>query len=351
MRHDRVARAQRWAAIAAVALSLCAGAVPVLAADDTVGQAVGTAAAWKVDVGTKTVYTDNVFEFSAARRLALSEDPSQPSIVGVDRPSDLVWEPFVDLTRSFSHGYGTTDVSVKAQGFLFTNNAGFNHGMYRIQARHWVTSQTAVLLRYRYTPDLLLGPNVERRSGARLVDEERVTSHVWRMQLEQRLSDDWSGTLIARYGMRQFNAAFAERDTTFWTLGPHISYRGVSHLVFTVGYLYEQGLAAGRDEVQFKDDVSYHQQLLMAGVTVTVTPRLSLDLAYVYRHKRFTSTIVGDSNNGVRDTTHQGSFEIGYRMTDAWLVTVGFQRTQRESSAGQRAFFSDNLSLGVDYRF
>lgn len=351
MTRGRLPRVRRWVRAAGIAFTLSAGAVSAFASDAASGRAAGGAADWAVDVGTKTVYTDNVFEFSAARRLALSEDPSQPSVVGVTRPSDFVWEPYVDVTRSVATGYGTTDLSAKAQGFLFTNHSGFNHGMYRIQARQWFTPQTSLLLRYRYTPDLLLGPNIERRSGTRMIDEERVTSHVWRMQLEQRLSDDWRATLVTRYGLRQFNAAFAERDTTFWTLGPQVSYRGVSRLVLTAGYLYERGLADGRLEVQFKDDVSYHQHVAMAGVTVALAPRLSLDLTYLYRRKLFTSMITGDSNNGVRDTTHQGAFEFGYRVTEFWLATFGFQRTQRESTAGQRAFYSDNVSVGVDYRF
>ncbi len=309
------------------------------------------AAEWSADVGNKTVYTDNVFEFSAARRLALSEDPSQPTIVPVNRPSDVVWEPFVDVTRTFDHGGSKTEVSAKAQGFLFTNNAVFNHGMYRVQAKHLFSPDTSVLVRYRYTPDLFLGPNVERRSGLRLQDEERVTSHVWRVQVEQRMSEAWRGTLIGRVGLRQYNAAFAERDTTFWTLGPQFTYHGWSRVGLTIGYLYERGVADGQDEVQYKDDISYHQHVAVAGATVVLTERLSLDLGYFYRRKLFTSDIAGDANTGVRDTIHQGSFEFAYRLSSAWRATAEFQRTQRDSNRSQRGFFSDNVSIGLDYRF
>ncbi|MFO0775538.1 MAG: hypothetical protein U0172_12815 [Nitrospiraceae bacterium] len=306
---------------------------------------------WSVHVGNKTVYTDNVFEFSAARRLALSEDPSQPSLVGLTRPSDFVWEPYADVTKTFTVGGSRTDISAKAQGFLFTDNSSFNHGMYRLQARHYFSDDTSILVRYRYTPDLLLGPNTERRTGLRLLDEERVTSHAWRMQVEQRLSQDWTATLIARYGLRRFNAAFAERDTNFWTIGPQVSYRGIQRLVVTAGYLYEDGRADGRQDIQYRDDVSYRQHVAVAGATVTLTERLSLDLGYFYRRKLFTSTIVGDSNNGTQDTTHQGSAEFAYRLSDAWRLSFGFQRTQRDSNRSQRGFFSDNVSVGVDFLY
>lgn len=320
-------------------ITLAAMPAPVVAGD------------WSAVVGNKTVYTDNVFEFSATRRLALSEDPSQPTAVPVNRPTDVVWEPSVELNRSFDHGRSKTDVSAKAQGFLFTNNSGFNHAMYRIQAHHAFTPDTSVLVRYRYTPDLLLGPNAERRTGLRLSDEERVTSHVWRVQVEQRLSDAWRGTLITRYGLRQFNAAFAERNTNFWTVGPQFSYQGFSRVLLTAGYLYERGLADGRDDVQFRDDVSYHQHVAVAGVTVSLAERLSLDLGYFYRRKIFTSTIVGDANNGVRDHTHQGTVGFRYQATASMAVSLDYQRTQRDSNAVQRGFFSNNVALGLDYHF
>lgn len=306
---------------------------------------------WSAVVGNQTGYTDNVFEFSATRRLSLSEDPSQPTVVSVGRPSDVVWEPFAEVIRSFDHGSSRTDVSVKAQGFLYTTHTDFNHGTYYLQARHAFTPDTSILVRYRYTPDLFLGPNTERRTGAALVEEERITTHGWRVEAEQRLSASWRGALIARYGLRQYNAAFAERDTTFWTVGPQFSYHGFSRLLLTAGYLYELGLADGREDVQFKDDVSYHQHVAVAGTTLVLTDRLSLDLTYFYRLKIFTSTIAGDSNNGRRDDTHQGTAAVRYQATPALGLALEFQRTQRDSTRSDRAFFSDNVSLGVDYRF
>lgn len=50
----------------------------------------GIAAEWSAITEAKVLYTDNAFEFSAARRLRLSEDPSQPTIVPLTQPSDTV---------------------------------------------------------------------------------------------------------------------------------------------------------------------------------------------------------------------------------------------------------------------
>src|SRR4029078_6643650 len=76
---------------------------------------------WSAIADAKVLYTDNVFELSAARRLSLSEDPSQPTIVPTNRPSDVVWQPSIDIHRSTSR-LGLTELSFKAEGFIFTNN-------------------------------------------------------------------------------------------------------------------------------------------------------------------------------------------------------------------------------------
>ncbi len=308
-------------------------------------------AEWSAIAQAKTIYTDNVFELSAARRLALSEDPSQPVIVPTDRPSDFVWTPSIDIRRKSSSSIGSTELSFKAHGYLYTNNPVFNHGDYRLQLHQQIAPETFVLLRYRYTPNLFLGPNSERRTGQQLLEEERVTSHTWRMQLERQLSDRWMATLVGRYGLRLYNQAFSERDTTFYTVGPRLRYRPVSWATITLDYLYERGLADGRDQPQFKDDVSYRQHFLSFGTIFQLTAPLSLELTYVFREKQFTSEIVGDSARGAIDYLHQGSAELHYDLSAATRVTLGFQRTQRSSNIATRDFFNTNASIGLEYLF
>lgn len=309
-------------------------------------------AEWSALADAKVLYTDNVFEFSSSRRLAIAEDPSQPTRIAVDNPSDVVWQPAIDLRHtSRPTNLGDTEVSVKAAGFIFTQNPLFNHGNYRIQVRQALDRDTSVLLRYRYVPNLYLGPNFERRTGVRHVEEERVTSHVWHAEMERRLNDTLAVTLVGRYGARFYNDAFAERDTTFWTLGPQLEWKLTSTAALVTAYLFERGLADGREQVQFADDVSYRQHFASVGVTIQVMPRLACTVGYAYRRKEFTSELVGDSNRGVVDTTHQGGIDLLYQLTPAAALTVGFQRTQRSSSAATRDFYNTNTSLGVQYRF
>lgn len=309
-------------------------------------------AEWSAIADAKVLYTDNISELSASRRLALAEDPSQPTRISIDNPSDVVWQPSIDLRHtSRPTNLGATEVSVKAAGFIATENPLFNHGNYRIQVKQALDRDTSILLRYRYVPNLFLGPNFERRTGLRHLEEERVTSHVWHAELERRLNDSLTAALVGRYGLRNYNEFFAERDTTFGTLGPQLEWKLTSTLSVTTAYLYERGLADGREQIQFRDDVSYRQHFVSIGVTMQFMPQLSCTLGYAYRRKEFTSEFVGDANRGVVDQTHQGGIDLLYQLTPAAALTAGFQRTQRSSSAGIRDFFNTNTSLGVQYRF
>ena len=308
-------------------------------------------AEWSAIAEQRVSYTTDAFQFSSARRLALSEDPSLPTAVGLGNPEDVIWEPSVEVIRSGTVGMGRNDLSVKAHGFIYTDKPIFNHGDYRIQDRQWLNPDTSILLRYRYIPNLFLGPNFERRSGNRSVEEERVTSHSWRAEFERRMNQQLTATLVGRYGLRFYNEPFAERDTTFYSVGPRVNYLAASWIEFELGYLYERGLADGRQEPQFMDDVSYYLNLLSFNTEIHLMPKLSLSLLYVYVQKNFTSGIVGDTHQGRQDETHQGRAELRYDFAANAAATLGYQRTQRTSTQATRGFFDNIFSLGGEYRF
>lgn len=318
------------------------GAAPASAAD-TEG--------WSAIAEQRVLYTDNAFQLSSVRRLALAEDPSQPTAVQVRKPSDVVWEPSVDVRRMSSNRLGKVEISAKAHGFIFTDHASLNHGNYRIQIRQALSPGTSVLLRYRHIPNLFLGPNFERRTGTRSIQDERVTSHIWRVQLERALSDVLSVTMTARAGLRLYNEIFAERDTVFYTLGPHVEYAARPDLTLSLGYQHERGLADGRGDARFNDDISYRQHFVSAAGDLRLAPALSLTLQYAFRRKDFTSDLAGDTHLGRRDTTHQGAAELRYALSDTTAVALGFQHTQRTSTVTTREFNDTNMSLGVQHRF
>jgi len=308
-------------------------------------------AEWSLETGARLSYTDNAFEFSGARGNSTNEDPSQPAGIETRNVKDTVWEPTIEAKRKWADQRLPTELSVKAHGFLYTDTPILNHGTYQAQVKQWVDSQTSVLLRYRHTPNLELGTNTERRSGANAVLDEKVTSHQWRVELERELSRDWTAALIGRYGLRFYNDAFAERDTHFMTIGSRAAYSASTRLTWTLSYLYERGLADGRGDTRFNDDVSYRQHFVSAGPEIRLADAATLSLLYAYRLKEFTSELVGDTHFNRFDNTHQGMAELSYVLTQASVVTLGYQRTQRDSTNQNREFHADLYSIGVRYTF
>ena len=167
---SHVARAQRTYS------DTCGRSILLVGAVALVSWAVSrpARAEWSTIAEQRTSYTTDAFQFSSARRLALSEDPSQPTVVPLDKPEDVIWEPAVEVIRSDSNHLGLNEFSFKAHGYLYTDKPIFNHGEFRIQDRQWLDPDTSILLRYRYVPNLFLGPNFERRSGSNTHDASRA---------------------------------------------------------------------------------------------------------------------------------------------------------------------------------
>ena len=317
----------------------------------SVSPSSATGSDWTAIADTKISYTTDAFQFSSARRLSFGEDPSLPTVVPLTKPQDVIWEPSLELIRSFSSGSDRTDVAFKAHGYLYTDKPIFNHGDYRLQVRRTLGPDTAIMVRYRHVPNLFLGPNFESRTGLRTVQEERVTTNRWRLEVERRLSERFTATLVGRYGLRTYNEVFAERDTRFWSTGPTLAYQVTPWARARLNYLYERGIADGAGNTQFNDDVSYRLHHVSGGAELSFQERWTLALTYTFQRKNFTSDLVGDTHRGREDNLHQGFMELGYRPKDNLLWSISYQRTQRSSSNSLRDFNDTIYSIGGEYRF
>ncbi len=327
-------------AAALALLLLVTGSVPALAE-------------WKIETQGNLFYTDDVGLFSATRRLNMHGDPTQPaldtSLTG--QGSDMVFEPDLKVTRSVTSSWGHTDLSVKAQGFIFAVHPEFNQASVGVEALHAFTPVTAIRLRYYSAPDQLLGENAERQSGTNSIQEERVTSHIGSARIEQRLSTNWEVRLLARYGVRLYNQAFSERDTTFWTIGPHVVWRVMEGVKLIFGYHYERGFADGRSQPQFKDDISYINNYVTAGLEAELTRQLSLEIGTHYERNDWTSKFTGDPRYGAQENIFQGEVSLRYRITERLGLQCGFQRGQRKQSFEEEIVRNTNFSVGVSYFF
>ncbi|MCA9422544.1 MAG: hypothetical protein KC592_16100, partial [Nitrospira sp.] len=151
-------------------------------------------AEWKVSGESAVYYTDDAALFSATRRLSRLEDPTQPVIDRnlAEQGDDVVFEPVAQVTKSFSLMGRPTDLTIRGQGFLFTDNTEFNHGSLGVQAGHHLTASTSLILRYFFSPDLFLGKNeirpLEEPGGdPPTFEDEEVTTQYWAGGIAQQI--------------------------------------------------------------------------------------------------------------------------------------------------------------------
>jgi hypothetical protein len=317
--------------------------------------ALASAAMAEVTINGRAIlfYTDDVGIFSATRRLSRDGDPTQPALDTrlTDKGSDVVFEPDVTLAKTVDTGLGTTELSVRGQGFIYTDKTRFNHGTLRVEAVHPITSRTRVRLRYYYAPHLLIGDNEDRQPGADRLVEEIVTSQIGSVRVEHQVTPDLELRLLGRYGTRRYNAEFAQRDTDFWTIGPHLDWRLVPWVKLGISYHYERGLAEGRKQPQFEDDVSYVNHYGSADLDIELMERLSLLTAFHYERNNWSSGIVGDERRAAHETILQGEVALVRQVTESWRAFVGIQRSSRKQSFESETVKNTNVGAGVAWRF
>jgi hypothetical protein len=298
-------------------------------------------------------YTDDVGLFSATRRLSRDGDPTQPAIDSklTNEGSDMVFEPLLGVTRSLMNSLGRLDLNIQGQGFVFTENPQFNHGTLRLQGVQSLSPTTRVQARFYYAPDQFLGDNDERQSGQLQLTAEKLTSYIWSTRLIHDVTSDLSVKLLGRYGLRRYNESFSERNTDFWTIGPHVDWRVAPKIKIGLSYHYERGLAEGRNQPQFEDDTSYINHYLSADADVELTERLSLLTAVHYEHNIWTSSLVGDERNGAHENVYQGEMILVYRVTDSIQGFAGVQRSSRKESFESSSTKNTNVGLGLSAQF
>jgi hypothetical protein len=308
---------------------------------------------WSLEGQGTLFYTDDVGLFSASRRLSRDGDPTQPAIDSIltNQGSDMVFEPMANITRSSKNNLGRLDLNMQGQGFLFTENPEFNHGTLRVQATQDLSSSTRAQARFYYAPNQFLGNNEERQSGQHQLAAERFTSYIWSTRLIHDVTPDLSLRLLGRYGMRRYNEAFSERNTNFWTIGPHVDWRVAPKIKLGLSYHYERGLAVGRNQPQFEDDTSYINHYFSADIDVELTERLSLLTAIHFEHNIWTSSLAGDERNGAYENIYQGEMTLTYRLTESIQGFGGVQRSSRKQSFEPSSIKDTNVGIGLSAQF
>jgi len=311
-------------------------------------------AEWTVKSAGILFWTDDIGIFSATRRLSRDGDPTQPALDTrlTDKGSSVVFEPQVTVSStSLDNRLGKLELSVFAQGFIFSEDARFNQGSLRLQAVQAFSPQTRVRLRYSYAPDQFLGDNEDRRPGKSGLVEEDLTSHIWSARIEHHVTPDLEVKLLGRFGLRRYNDSFAQRDTDFWTIGPHMEWQLSPRVKLGLGYHYERGLANGRNQPEFEDDVSYINHYMTADLDIELMERLSLLMAVHYERNIWTSGIAGDERNGAHEDIVQGELILVRQVAERIQVFGGFQRSSRKQSFESDIVKNTNVGGGISATF
>jgi hypothetical protein len=298
-------------------------------------------AEWNASAGSVLYYTNDAALFSATRRLSRNQDPTQPVIDGklAKQGKDMVYEPSAKIVKSFSLLDRPTELAVRGQGFVFADNTRFNHGAIGVRANHNLSSSTKLILRYFFGPNLLIGKNEvrpieETAEEQPLLKNEIVTTNFWSAGIAQQIPgmDDARLILFGRYGLRNYDKPFTQRNTQFWTLGTHVEWSPTETIDLALGYHYERGLADGRKQPELKDDISYNNHFVTGELGIEMTKNIAMEMALHYEFNGWTTNIQGDERNGQHENVIQGDIIVRYHVNQTFQMTAGYQEAFRKES-------------------
>ena len=307
-------------------------------------------------------YTDDVAIFSATRRLSLNADPTQPALDDrlMGQGADGVFETALNLSSEFASAYGKTRLDATGDGFIFMTRTQFTHGTLRLQARHEFNEETALNFTYYFSPDLYLGENLVRKpipvqgvaaEGEGLFAAEVLSSHILSVRLDQALTRDIVFQVLGRYGLRDYDPAFSERDLSLWTLGPHLEWSLSPALRWVIGYHFERGLADGRFQPWLADDVSYDNNFVSTELEYDFAERYQLSLGLHYEVNDWLSRQVADERYGTYENVYQGEVLLKHSLSDATQLYGGFQYSYRTVNTDFSDITNVNVSMGVEVKF
>lgn len=309
-------------------------------------------AEYQIELTNNLFYTDDAALFTVTRQLSLLDDPTQPT---VDRPSgrsDFVYEPTASVFWRLPENFGKTTFFAKAGGYVYAENTEFTHAAFQTALSHQFETDTTVSAMYRFIPDRLLGFNtVEQEHGPAIEGDESLTSHIWSIHVEQKLTDWLAVHVLGRYGLRDYDKIFKHRSTDFWTLGTHFAIEVSEDTELFFGYHFENGNARNRRSIEIKDDVSYQTHYASIEIETKLTEDLKLALDFDFEKNIYTTSNQLDEHFGNPEEIFLGGIELRYALTEEALLTLGLEHGSRKKKNETSEFHNNNVWLGFSYTF
>jgi hypothetical protein len=320
-----------------------------------------TKQSFRVQAGLDLIYDDNVWQYSDSDRERFENNPDDPFFQKTNTLDDLIWEPYLFLNLQPFNRTPSTRLLADLTGDFYTQNTALNFGTYRIGLEQGIGDKTHALITYTLTPRIFVGMSRERRGG--VVLGETMTTHVTRFRIERELQDLDLG-LTAHYKFRNYNDAFNEQDSDIYGIGLFTRIYSAHGLKTRLEYLFEQGLAAGRNTRDVcvtinnsticPNDLSYLSNQFVINPEIQINRTLSIAIKYELKYKQFTTNLTNDSNHYNRkDFTHTPGLNVYYEISKSTEAKLGFERVMRRVNNNSDFFsYDENIAtVGLSYLF
>ena len=178
-----------------------------------------------------------------------------------------------------------------------------------------------------------------------------LTSHIVSLRLDQALTRDLELQVLGRYGLRDYDPQFAQRDLTLWTLGPHLTWTVMPGLDWTVGYHFERGLADGRSQPWLADDVSYDNDFVSTELEYEFIENTALTVGLHYEINDWLSRQELDPRYGTAETVWQGEVLLNHDLSEMTRLFGGVQYSRRSINTDAASINNINVALGLQLSF
>lgn len=308
----------------------------------------------RASVGLRVRYDDNVFQYSD-RNLSRF-DSALPKFSTLDSTDDVIVTPSVDLRVTWKGRYATrafAGVDVNR----YAKNTDRSSATYTLGVSQRVSPYNDLTLRYRFVPTHLGWRLADPPNQTTTYANAEVSSSEWRLAIDHDLNRTLNAELYGAWEIKDYNAAFNERDITVKEVGLSGTAKWRRAAAVKLGVARETGDAAGAGDAITNSDTSYNQWSVRLRPAVSPARGWDVALSYEYQRRDYTSSLVADTNHYQReDTTRTAGMEIGLQVTKEVEVRADYDHVRRTSNKnGVDLDFGNyterRVTGAVDYRF
>ncbi len=306
----------------------------------------------KAETGLSLIYDDNVWQFSDSDRSSFENSQNTSFFQNVESLGDFIWEPYLFLQFQPLEKTPSTRLFTDISGDFYTYNHSRNLGTYQIGLKQGIGRKVHALISYTLIPREFVGISREN-PGSGISVGETITTHTTRFRIEREIQDIDLG-LTVHHKFKDYNDAFEVQDSDIYGVGLESKIYSAYGLKTRIAYLFELGVASGRNNPNFKNDLSYRSHQLRISPEIRVNRQLAIGIRYEIKYKAFTTNLPGDTNHyGRDDTMHTVGANIYYELSKTLETKLGYERVMKRPNKNKDFFaFDENVAtVGLSYFF